>query len=351
MTPGRFNEGRLAELLELAERATATALTGEYAAFGAALREADGELEPAIRQLLAAGRTADAMTMISGLQFHWVDVGRAADGQRLAEAALGAPDVAGSIDPSLRGRTMLTASETAFRQGNQVAATTWANAAIESTERHDPSVAALAEVSLARVAFRDGDAERIDRLSRAALERAGSDPRVQRAAYHMLAWAAYTTGDRDLALHWFDRSLAVRQAMADPFGVAVELGNLGDLAIEAGNLSRAAASIGEALATALRLENLYLLTSLIGSAAALAGAAEDHGEALTLLAAARAAYASTSLVPDPSTREVLDATEAKARESMTPSQADAATKVGRALSIHAAVGRAMAICEQTTMAP
>lgn len=343
-------DSRLAELLELAERATATALTGEYEPIGAALREADDELEPAIRQLLDTRRTADAMTLISGLQFHWVDSGRAADGQRLAEASLEADDDL-DIDPILRGRTMLTASEAAFRQGNQQAATAWAIKAIEQTATRDPIVAALAEVSLARVAFRDGDAPQIEALSRSALGRAGLDQRVQRAAYHMLAWAAYTAGDRMRALDWFEKSLAVRQAMADPFGVAVELSNLGDMAIEAGDLPRAASSISEALATAIRLENVYLLTSLIGSAAALAGAAGEPEEALILLAAGEAAYASTSLVPDPSTREVLDATEAKARHQLEPSKADAAKERGRQLRLDAAIRRAIDACARLSGSP
>ena len=339
-------EARISELLELAERAASTALTGDYEPVAGELRRADAELETAILQLLAARRTADAMKLIVGAHSHWIDAGRAADGQRLAETALAEADGVGAIDAVLRNRTMLTASETAFRQGDQESATTWAAAAIESAAADDPVTAALAEVSLARIAFRDGDAPRIESLSRAALERAGEDLKVQRAAYHMLAWAAHTAGDRNAALDWFERSLAVRQAMADPFGVAVELANLGDMAMEAGDLPRAAASIREALATAVRLDNLYLLTSLIGSAGALSGAVGDAEEALTLLAAAETAYATTSLVPDPGGREMLDAAAASARQAVTPSRADAATATGNRLSVQAAARRAMKTCER-----
>jgi hypothetical protein len=130
-------------------------------------------------------------------------------------------------------------------------------------------------VSLARVAFRDGDAVRIESYSRRALDRAGRDRKVQRAAFHMLAWAAHTAGDRPLAIDWFERSLAVRRAMRDSFGIAVELANLGDMAMETGELKRAAGYLEEALTTAVRLENLYLLNSLIGSAGTLAGETGD----------------------------------------------------------------------------
>lgn len=349
MTEADPRTTRIGRLLELARRATTTALTGDYEPVGVALREVDDELEPAIRQLLEAGRVAEAMTVITGLHFYWVDSGRADDGQTLAEAALRTATAdTGKVDAALRGRTMLTASETAFRQGDQAAAMTWASAAVEAAAADDPVTAALAEVSLARIAFRDGDAERIASLSRAALGRAGEDRKVQRAAYHMLAWAAYTAGDRGGALDWFQRSLAVRQAMGDPFGVAVELGNLGDMAMEAGDLPRAGASIREAIATAVRLENLYLLTSLIGSAGALAGAAGDPEEALTLLAAAEAAYASTSLVPDPSTRDMLDVATAKARDALSADRADSAVAIGSALTIGDAASRATAACEQVS---
>jgi tetratricopeptide (TPR) repeat protein len=295
------------------------------------------------------GRIGDAMALITGLHFHWTDSGRAAEGQTLAEEALA--HAAEGVRPELRARTMLTASEMAFRQGDQAAATTWATAAIETGAEHDPVTAALAEVNLARVAFRDGDAERIESLSRAALDRAGQDRRIQRAAYHMLAWAAHTAGDRGRAIEWFERSLVIRQAMRDPFGVAVELANLGEMAMEAGDLARAADWIHEALTTATRLENLYLLTSLIGSAGALAGAAGSHADAMTLLAAADAAYDSTSLVPDPSTREMLDTASAKAREQLDPEAAEAAIRSGRALTIADAASRAMLACARTGHRP
>lgn len=332
-------EKRLDRLLTLADRAAATALTGDYEPVGSALRAAADELEPATRQLLEAGRAHDAMRMVTGLHTYWIDSGRAADGLALAEAALERAGDRG--DDGLRARTMLTASETGFRQGDQRRATAWANAAIDAATGIDPVTAALAEVSLARVAFRDGDAQRIESLSRRALDRAGGDQKVQRAAFHMLAWAAYTAGDRNAAIEWFERSLTVRRAMADPFGIAVELANLGEMALEAGDLRRAAASVGDALTTAARLENLYLLTSLIGSAGALVVAAGDAEEGLTLLAGADAAYASTSLVPDPGTREMIDAAAAKARNVLPTGRASAAEAAGRALSMTDAVDRAI----------
>ena len=346
MTVGRISDARLGELLQLAERATATALTGEYEPIAAELRAADADLEPAIRQLLADDRVADAMALTAGLHFHWIDSGRAGDGQAMAELALRAAGRDGATtDGAVRARTMLTASETAFRQGDQAAATGWANGAIAAAEHvDDPVTAALAQVSLARVAFRDGDAGRIESLSRAALDRAGADQKVQRAAYHMLAWAAYAAGSREDAIAWFERSLAVRGAMNDAFGSAVESANLADMAIESGDLRRAASSLREALATATRLHNLYLLNSLIGSVGALAVAAGDSEEALKLLGAADAAYASTSLVPDPSTLEMMEAAAARARGAMTAQAADAATAAGRSLSMADASALAAAIC-------
>jgi len=339
-----ISDARLAELIELATKASRTAFTGDYEPVGADIRAVSDELEPAMRQLLAAGRIGEAMELVSGLRAYWQDSGRARDGQLLAEAALAAANgVDSPIDSALRARTMLTAGEAAFRLGEQAAASAWSVAAVDTAATAgDPVTAALAEVSLARVAFRDGDAPRIESLSRRALDRAGDDLLVQRAAYHMLAWAAYTAGDRQPALEWFERSLEVRRGMRDQFGVAVELANLGEMAIEAGDLPRAAAYLADAIGAGRRLENLYLLTSLIGSAGTLAGAAGDSVEALVLLAACDAAYESISLVPDPSTRAMLDAAATQARAMVTPEKATAAGAQGRTLTFDDAVSRASA---------
>lgn len=168
--------------------------------------------------------------------------------------------------------------------------------------------------------------------SNRALERAGEEKTVQRGAYHMLAWAAYTVGDRARALEWFERSLAVRRAMGDAFGEAVELANMGDLALEIPDLTLAASYLAQAMETAVRLENLYLLISPIGSAGALATEGGDHDQAIALLTAGDAAYASTSLVPDPSTREVMDGAMTQARSDLA-ARSDAAEARGRRMSI------------------
>lgn len=340
-------DARLAELLDLADQAGKHALTGAYEPIARAVRNTADELEPAVRRLLSSGRTADAMAMTTGLQTYWQDSGRAGLGQALAEAALDAAENDPTIERSLRARTMLTAGELAFRQGDQEAAAAWSESAVaEATAADDPVTAALAEVSLARIAFREGDAGRIASYSRQALDRAGPDPRVQRAAFHMLAWAAHTAGDRALAIDWFERSLAVRRVMNDPFGIAVELSNLGDMAMEAGDLAQAATYIEDALRTAVRLENLYLLTSLIGSCGALAGEAGHAEEAATLLAAADAAYASTSLVPDPGTREMMDAAAENARAALAAEDAETAEGIGRAMTVSDAATRAIDLCHR-----
>ena len=340
-------DGRLAELLELTDQARKHALTGAYEPIARATRDAADEFEPAIRLFLSSGRVDAAMAMITGLHTFWQDNGLVDLGQELAELALETAAGVPGVDRSLRARTMLTAGEMAFRQGNQKSARAWSESAVaEAVGAGDQVTAALAEVSLARIAFRDGDADGIESWSRQALERAGSDAVVQRAAFHMLAWAAHTAGDRRQALEWFERSLEVRRAMGDPFGIAVELANLGDIALETGDLGRAAGYIEDALSTAVRLENLYLLTSLIGSAGTLAGEAGMAEEAVTLLAAADAAYASTSLVPDPGTREMMDAAAAKARAALGPDGAELAEAVGRAMTLSAAASRAVALCRE-----
>ncbi|MEO5985889.1 MAG: tetratricopeptide repeat protein [Candidatus Limnocylindria bacterium] len=336
------SDERISELVALTERARATAMTGAYEPVGRALLAASDDLGPAIRRLLDTELLAEAMTMITGLDAFWQDSGRADDGQALAERALELASPGDGIDPFLRARTMLTASTTAFRRGDQPAARHWGEAAVSAADEvGDRVTAALGEVSLARVAFREQDAAQIEQRSNRALEIAGEDQAVQRGAYHMLAWAAHTVDDRSGALEWFERSLAIRRAMGDAFGEAVELANMGDLAMEIPDLARAATYLERAMETAIRLESLYLLTSLIGSAGILATEGGDHRLAVVLLSAAEAAYSSTSLIPDPGTRDIMDAAMVKARSGLGAGS-EAAEFNGRGLSIDDATSVALA---------
>jgi tetratricopeptide (TPR) repeat protein len=295
-------------VLELARRAGDTVLTGRYAPVGAEIAAHAVEVEPAIRGYLDAGSVEPALEIVGSLWFFWEETGRIDEGRRLAALALDAamaPEA--SLEHALVGRAMLTAAELAFRQGDQAEAERWNRQAIESaTAGGDARTAASAEVGMARIAFRDGNADGIEMWARRGLSRAPDDPMARRGAYHMLAWAAHSRGDRRGAIDWFGRSLEVRRAMEDPFGVAVELANLGDMATEDGDLAAAARYLFESLTISSEINNLYLLPADIGSIGALAIHAGRVEMGCELIGAARAIYRAVHLEPDPSTDAALD---------------------------------------------
>ena len=115
----------------------------------------------------------------------------------------------------------------------------------------------------------------------------------------MLAWAEHTAGDIPRAMQLFQENVELYRQADHLLGVASELGNLADLACEAGDLEPAAEFLSESLALATSLGSAYLLPSLLGSAAVLTGRRGRPEEALELAAASEQQYAAAGLEPDP----------------------------------------------------
>jgi len=212
------------DVLELAERA-ATVVDGQHEGELAELLAAADDVAPALAALSATDEQA-ALRLAGSLSAFWQDSGRVDEGRRATEALLA--DIS-QRDTGPYARALLVASELAFRQGDQDAAGGHARDAIELGQQSgDTGAVGLAHINLARVAYRAGDAEGIEREARRALAAAPDDLPTRRGALHMLAWAAYTAGDRRSARERFEDSIALRRELGDRFGVAVEEANVGD---------------------------------------------------------------------------------------------------------------------------
>jgi len=298
----RVNEPRVRELLELAE-ASAPGRPDREAPAARLLAAAD-EVPAAVEHLLRTDPAA-AARMTAALPTFWQDVGRVDEGRRLTERAIDA-----AIGPATSdlARTLLAAAQLAFRQGDQTVAERRSHQAIAvGLEVGDHAAVALAYTDLARVAYRAGDAGRIEEYAQRALEIGGDDPLARRGALHMLAWAAHTAGDLLLAERRFEESLAFRRETGDRLSVAVEIANLGDLAAERGDLAGAARRLGEALEVARELDSQYLVLNLLPSVGALAARAGDDHAAARLLGATDTLSRSSGLIPDPGNwQPVLD---------------------------------------------
>jgi tetratricopeptide (TPR) repeat protein len=287
---------RAREILDLAEIAEAAVHTPEHEARAEALLAVSGEVGAAVECLAAIDPPA-ALRLAGSSAMFWQDAGLVDEGRRLVDLAISA--ASGEPTPAF-GRSLLTASTLAFRQGDQATAETRATHAIQvAGQVGDRSTAAIAHANLARIAFRNGDAREIERHARQALEVAGDDAIGRRGALHMLAWAAHTAGDLPEARRRFESSLDFRRTLGDRLSIAVELSNLGDLSATEEDLPSAAEQLAEALTIGHELGSRYLAVNLLPSFAGLAASIGDDEPGVRLLGAADATARSSGLVADP----------------------------------------------------
>jgi len=288
----------------------------------------DAEAVPAALRVLIAADPSAALDMAGCLSAFWQDAGEVDIGRELTAEAIQAAD--GIEDRGPVARAVLVAADLAFRQGDQTRAGELAREAIElATMADDSRTAALAWLDLARVAFRDADASGIESAALAAERIAPDDPVVRRGVIHMLAWAAYTAGDVDEARRRFLASLEVRRAQGSRIGVASELSNLGDLAMEAGDVRAAGRYLAEAWQVGVELGSDYLLVNILPSLAVLA-ATSDVDRAARLFGAADALARTSGLAPDPGAGHPEERAALRAR--LGAERFDALEAEGRALS-------------------
>ena len=285
------------ELLALAEQASSHAYSEDSAAWTARMDARASELSAAVDTLLGEGDRVAALRLVASLRVYAQDSGR------IDEVRVLADDLVSRIDPSEPSHALagveLVRGELAFRQGDQaVAIGATEQARFIAAAVGDSLIQARAEINLARVAFRDGDAGRIEAHARAAASLSG-DPRVESGAIHMLGWAAYTAGDVKGAMALFEQNADAYAARGDLVGMAGECANVGELAIELGDVARATRFLQHALDVGVETNSRYLIPSLLASVAVLAAASGRHAEALELDGAAERQYERAGLIPDP----------------------------------------------------
>jgi tetratricopeptide (TPR) repeat protein len=287
-----------ATLVDFVREAEERVLGPEGGEWGERLARRFDDLALAAAALLDAGDDEAALRLVGSLSRGAQSVGRVAEARALVESVL--RRATGAVPEGVRARALLTRGELAFRQGDQAPAGEATAAALDAAlAARDASLAARAHMNLARIAFRDGDAERIAEHAERMLELDGEDASTKAGAVHMLGWAAHTRGDLTGALARFEENVENYRVAGNEAGAAAELANIGDLALEAGDDERAASSLREALTLAAKSDSRYLLPSLLASVAVLAGTRGRYADCLELAAAADAQYGAAGLVPDP----------------------------------------------------
>ncbi len=333
---------RVDSIMRLAAAAEAARATPDQDAADLALTAAGTDVPKVLRHAIATD-PARALVLAGQLSGFWQDAGLVEEGRALTQRALeaaasgrvthgGAGDGPDGADGASEAaaRTHLVAADLAFRQGDQEAATTNARRAIElANAAGDHRTAGLAWLDFARVAYRDRDVVKMETASRAAADAAPDDPLVARGVLHMRAWAAHTAGDLDESRRRFEASLALRREQGGALGIASELANLGDVAMDAGDLEGAGRWFAEALIAARGLDSAYFLVNTLPSLAAVA-TASDPEAAARLFGAADAASLASGLVPDPGAGQI-EARQAT-RDRLSDSRFDQLLREGAGLT-------------------
>jgi tetratricopeptide (TPR) repeat protein len=328
------------ELLNLAEEVSRHAYMPDAVEWTSRLDERASALPAAVDTLLTAGDEDAALRLVASLRIYAQDSGRVDEVRSLADDLVERVGHGGQSEAL--ARVELVRGELSFRQGDQESATEATRAARTlAASVGDRLTQGRAELNLARIAFRDGDAERIAAHARAAAD-AVDDTRVQLGAVHMLGWAAYTAGDTDGAILRFEETARAYAERGDRVGLGGELANLGDLALEQGDMERARAYLEQALDVGVETDSRYLIPGVLMSVANFAGDAKRYEQALELAAAAEIQYKHAGLTPDPGTG-IEDDVRGAAISALGRARADGSARAGSARSWDEAIELAQSV--------
>jgi tetratricopeptide (TPR) repeat protein len=302
------------------------------------LEERIDELSETVTILLDADEPGAALRLVGSISGFCQDHGLVELGRRLADQTLlAARDVGTDRE---RAAAWLTLGELAFRQGDQVVALDATNTALDAARRSGERWLEFgAQFNLARIAFSDGDAPRIHHHADEMLATAGDNLRWRFGAIHMLAWAEHTAGNIDRAIELFEQNVEIAHQAGHAIGEGGELINLGSLAIDAGDLTRAVEYLSRGLDVAAELDSDYLLPGVvadIGRVAVLQGRTEAG---LELIAAGEHLYELAGLTPDPGDDAFLEQ-RASAVQALGNERAEELIKSGRKLPKTDAIGLA-----------
>ena len=194
--------------------------------------------------------------------------------------------------------------------------------------------------AMARVAVRDGDLTRAERLAGAALEvavRAG-DRRLEERPRHVLAAVTRMSGDYVRARELYLASIALNEELGQPEMVNSEYHNLGFTELHLGNLDRARELFAEGRERVFR-EGYRSFVPYLGVAAAVLASAEgDHARAARMIGFTDSAYAALGQVPDPDDAEELSNVRAAAIAALGEAGFTPAYAAGAALEDTEAFG-------------
>jgi tetratricopeptide (TPR) repeat protein len=198
-----------------------------------------------VRGLVEQGDRDGAADLLATHWRLWLVSGEVTEGRRLLAEVL---DSGEPQQTRARALALYADGVLAFRQGSQEESRERNEAALEvARAAGDREAAALALVGLARVAFREGDYDRVRALAASARDLTQDlDPAAGAAPLHLLAAGTRLAGDYDEAVRLYTESLELNRGLGDKRVVAMEHHNLGHVELHRGNADAAAQHFAEA---------------------------------------------------------------------------------------------------------
>jgi tetratricopeptide (TPR) repeat protein len=329
----------LASLISCAEDAKAGLRGVEAKATMAAIEARYDELTAALHWLIDAGRTDDALTLVSSLDTFWMAAKRLDEGTSWFDRVLAMP----GGTATLRGTAMFEAGLLVFWRGDDAGARAWHERALEiGRATGDPTLLAQALTGIARIALRD-DLDEARRLCREALAATdGTGERIGRGnALHVLAVCAQMQGDLLEARDLQTERIRLAREMGNVATVGFESGNLSMVERQLGNLDRADSLAREALTIYDQRDDQWAIPLGLSGLAAIAAARGDDARAATLVGAAEALLAAAGMGWPPDEIVQYQETVAALMERMGPADYERVRDAGRSLTARAAIDVAL----------
>jgi predicted ATPase/class 3 adenylate cyclase len=305
-------------------------VAADLANFRAAARWAETAKEDALLLRLSCG-LADCFLVLGYAAeiLRWLQTGL-----RRAEPGL---------DPALRTRALQWAADSAREQGDLTQARSYAEEAVAIAEQLDDAGLLRRSLhDLGEVAAAEGNNSDARSLYTRAIDVGNDAGLFVTSSIMNLALVELASGDHARARELTVEGLERCRRDGQPDGEAIALGNLGEIALAAGNYSESIERYSDCLQLALRLNFVALLAECFLHLAQIAASGGALAEALTVLAAAEERIDRASLSLEPLDRRAYDSTRDFLEARLDDPTRNAARAAGRALSDSDAAARALA---------
>jgi len=307
-------------------------------------------LRQALTWFAERGDALSLSTMSAALSDHWLILAQFREGHTWLGHAM-AHDA--DVPMAIRARTRLAAGWLALHQGALEAAKPLLDQAVVlARQANDPGLLPQALWACGILAYHEGDLGLAETLIEEGLnvtrdreEEGAASPWQIASAFGDLGLIALTAGDIDLATLRYTESIRLAQGPGFAWTRSHSLYGLGNVRLREGSVPEAAANFLEAMVLAWMIHYHTFLARLFWAVVTVAALSDQSERGARLLGAADAVDAQTSDVPWPLDRQLAARCLALLENDLGAAAVVELRQAGRALSIEQAVAAADAVAE------